>query len=320
MANGTPANTVVCERDTSLLNHFLIFESLQSRMPQTQTLVEATRINNERLAQIRTALEVKRLVIVIGAGVTLSATATQSGETLAQLSWLGLIRHGLNYVVTDGQIDRNHHRLSYARKILDSHPEDLLEAARILKLFLDQAHQWPTWLKAVFGDLSKEVRYPAVLDVLKSLHDRGAMLLTTNYDNLFEEGYCRLRRISRSHHDDLLKFQSRDLRGILHVHGSYHDPSDIILDATDYEKVQCSEIKTVLRTLWNTHTILFVGCGSGLEDPNFGALLEWACNEDRSQYPHQFLVTREPSTILGSGRSVAMRSLTKLLFSFIFWK
>ncbi|KAF1808535.1 WD40 repeat-like protein [Eremomyces bilateralis CBS 781.70] len=274
---------------------------------KSRTSAEATRIDNQRFAQIRTALEDKRLVIVIGAGVTLSATATQSGETLAQLSWFGLIRHGLDYVVADGQIDRNHYRLSHAREILDSHPEDLLEAARILKFFLDQAHQWPTWLKAVFGDLSKEVRHPAALDVLKSLHDRGAMLLTTNYDDLFEEGYCRLPRISRSHHDDLLKFQSRDLRGILHVHGSYHDPSDVILDATDYEKVQYSEIKTVLRALWNTHTILFVGCGSGLEDPNFGALLEWACKDQKNIPNRHCLLVR-------TGDPLNLKPLVRLQF------
>lgn len=36
------------------------------------------------------------------------------------------------------------------------------------------------------------------------------------------------------------------------------------------------EAQNVLRTFLEYRTILFIGCGSGLEDPNFGALLKWA--------------------------------------------
>jgi hypothetical protein len=36
------------------------------------------------------------------------------------------------------------------------------------------------------------------------------------------------------------------------------------------------EVQNVLQTFLEYRTIVFVGCGSGLEDPNFGALLKWA--------------------------------------------
>ncbi|KAF1809572.1 hypothetical protein P152DRAFT_461257 [Eremomyces bilateralis CBS 781.70] len=272
-----------------------------------QTKAEAARIELDRITRIRDALNDKKLVVVIGAGVTLNVTASQSGKTLDRLSWLGLIRHGLNYLVKDDYIDKDDYRLRYAQEILDLYPGDLLEAARVLRALLDEARQFPTWLKAVFGGLSKEVRHRALLDVLKSLHERGAMLLTTNYDDLFEEGYCELRRISRSNHDDLLKFQSGELRGILHVHGSYHDPADVIIDATDYENVQSSDIKTVLRTLWNTYTILFVGCGSGLEDPNFGALLQWACDDQKN-------ISNRHCVLLKTGDPFNPKPLVRLKF------
>jgi hypothetical protein len=42
----------------------------------------------------------------------------------------------------------------------------------------------------------------------------------------------------------------------------------------------------VLKTFLEYKTILFIGCGSGLEDPNFDALLKWA-SERQENIPNR---------------------------------
>jgi hypothetical protein len=120
------------------------------------------------------------------------------------------------------------------------------------------------------------VRHPAILEVLKALHERGATLLTINYDDLLEK-FCNLNRIGRSNQADIVKFKSKKLNGMFHIHGCYHDPNEIVLDRTGYEQIRNSkEIQNIFKIFLEYHTILFVGCGSGLEDPNFDGLLKWA--------------------------------------------
>jgi SIR2-like domain len=51
----------------------------------------------------------------------------------------------------------------------------------------------------------------------------------------------------------------------------------VVLDTTDYYEVAHSdEVQSILKNFLEFKTILFVGCGSGLEDPNFNVLLKWA--------------------------------------------
>ncbi|KAF1812865.1 hypothetical protein P152DRAFT_481758 [Eremomyces bilateralis CBS 781.70] len=247
-----------------------------------------------RIDQIKAALKDKKLVIVTGSGVTLNATATLSGDALDELSWTGLINHGLDFLVKSGKVEADDDDLRNARKKLkDPKPssKQLLRAAGRLKELLEDTDQLSNWLDYRFGKLSKQVRHPGILNVLKSFHENGTQLLTTNYDDLLEEGYCKLTRIGRMDHQQLRKFQSGNLRGVVHLHGSFHDPNDVILDATDYYKIASSnDIQELLRSIWNTHTILFVGCGSGLEDPNFGALLDWAKEDQKNIADRHFLL------------------------------
>lgn len=269
--------------------------------PQHTASAQTAGIERQRLDRIRDALNNKSLVIVVGAGVTLNATATRSGDTLPELSWKGLIQNGLDYLVADGHVKENDRSLKFAREIVEdpeSKPNELLQAAGILTEFLENDGHLPTWLHDTFGRLSEQVRHPAILDVLKSFHDKGARLLTTNYDDLLEEGYCNLHRIRRTNRDELLKFQSRDLRGVVHVHGSFYDPTDVILNTTDYYKIKTSDdVQGLLTTLWNTCTILFVGCGSGLEDPNFDALLKWACEHHKNVHKRHCILVRTGDSV-----------------------
>jgi hypothetical protein len=273
-----------------------------------EALSEATRREGEVVARLKNALKDKRLVIIVGAGVTLSATADISGMPLPRLTWTGLIQNGLEYLVTNGYVDASNRRTKQAYAMLkETDTDSLLNAANIVRRLLDLHGKFPTWLESVFGNLDKEVRYPAIFEVLKALHGKGATLLTTNYDDLLEK-FCNLHRIGRSNQDDILKFKREDLGGVFHVHGSYHDPHEIVLDTTDYYQVRHSdEVQNVLKTFLEFKTIIFVGCGSGLEDPNFDALLKWA-SERQQNIPNRHCV------LIRNGDTLNFRLLVPLRY------
>ena len=155
-------------------------------------------------------------------------TADKSGKPLSRITWTGLIRNGLDYLVHEGYVDISNRRTKRAYEALeDPEVNGLLDAADIMSSQMKQHGQFATWLESVFGSLSQEVRHPALMDVLKALHERGATLLTTNYDDILEK-HCGLNRIGRSNQDDVSRFQRGDLDGVFHTQGSYHDAHERI--------------------------------------------------------------------------------------------
>src|SRR5256714_529 len=99
---------------------------------ENEALSEVARRQGEVLARLKSALKDKRLVIIVGAGVTLSATANVSGP-LPRITWSGLIRNGLDYLVSEGYVDARNHRIRLAYEALeDPDTDSLLDAANIL--------------------------------------------------------------------------------------------------------------------------------------------------------------------------------------------
>src|SRR5271170_549212 len=261
---------------------------------QDEASREAARRQHEVIDRLRNDLKNKRLVLITGAGVTLSATADSSRQALSRITWTGLIRNGLDYLVREGYVDQSNRRIRRAYDALDEQDmDDLLDAASILRSQLDHNDLFPTWLESVFGSLYSLVRNTALLDAIKELHEHGVMLLTTNYDDLLER-HCDIPRIGRSNRDNIFKFRRRDLDGVFHIHGSYHDPHEVVLDTTDYYQVQHSDdVQDMLKAFFNDKIILFVGCGSGLEDPNFDRLLHWASEQHKNIPNRHCLLVRD---------------------------
>lgn len=278
----------------------------------TSGYTEAARIaledasNQERaLKRVKQALADKKLVIVTGAGVTLDATGYVPGGEFERLKWKGLIEHGFRYLerkcnpaISDQKktLERNQ-KINNGRYFLSqSETETHLLAAQILRKELEDAGHFAVWLDSVFDDLP--IKNKALLDALQAFHEKGATLLTTNYDHLLDR-YCRLETIHRSATNDLLRFRrGRAFKdGVFHIHGSYQNPDDVILDPIDYYKVTVSpDVQDYLRKCLQDDLVLFVGCGDGLGDANFSALLRWITDKHRTiAHTHCLLVTNDDS-------------------------
>jgi hypothetical protein len=61
--------------------------------------------------------------------------------------------------------------------------------------------------------------------------------------------------------------------------------------------MQSADVQDLLKDFLRGKTILFVGCGSGLEDPNFDALLKWATEQRKGiSNRHCLLIRNDDST------------------------
>jgi hypothetical protein len=182
----------------------------------TEAGKELERRRADIIKDLRNALTRYRLVIIVGAGVTLGATRTPTGP-LRRLTWDSLIENGLDYLVNKAYNGKRDKRIEHAYSALEGvDSEGLLDAALIMKYRLAKNHQYLTWLKSVLRGLSDEIRDSRVLDALEILHAKGAMLLTTNYDDILEK-YCGLPGIGQSNLADILNFKSGDKDGAFHL-------------------------------------------------------------------------------------------------------
>lgn len=223
--------------------------------------------SKDLLQELRHEIEQGRMLIVIGAGVSIAATGN---ERLA--SWTGLLRDGAKRCVEvagplpDGWADR------VLAEIDSGDLDELLSAAEKIsrKLGAPCGPEYARWLRETVGRF--QVKDPAVLEALAGL---GLPLATTNYDGLLEEVTgrapvtwregARVERVIRDEEE-----------AILHLHGYWEEPESVVLGIRSYEQVLGdAHAQTMLRAVRATRGLLFVGCGAGIADPDFDALLRW---------------------------------------------
>ncbi|HEY0136606.1 MAG TPA: SIR2 family protein, partial [Nannocystis sp.] len=221
------------------------------------------------------AVRPQEVVVVVGAGVTIGALR---GSPLAeQASWHGLLLGGLERLRATGaspaaDVDR-------IRGLLDSDDVNLwIDAAQMITRGLGgpRGGEQRAWLRASVGAFAGAVHDRDVLTSLRALSERGVLLATVNYDGVLEAATglpavtwrdaARVQRVLRG-----------DERGILHLHGYWEEPESLVFGARSYDEVVADEhARTVLKSLGMQRTFLFVGHGTGLQDPNWGSFLRWA--------------------------------------------
>ena len=208
-----------------------------------------------------------RVIAVVGAGVAAAASRDASAA-----SWVGLLEDGISRCeqvfigLPAGWADEQR------AKLHSSDVRDLLAVAEEIErvLHAPAGGEYRRWLRETVGELR-----PYEPAVIEALRDLGVPILTTNYDLLFEEvtGLEPVTWKDGAHVERLLR---GDEPGVLHLHGHWRKPETVVLGIRSYEDVLGDEYaQFVQRAAAALHSLLFIGCGDGLDDPNFGALREW---------------------------------------------
>lgn len=223
-----------------------------------------------RIAQARKKKD-GSVLFVLGSGVAKGASGGAGAADWAGLLDLGLsvcdalkAKGGLKASATwDGVAQR--------KRLQSKSAEDLIAVASTVEKALRASGAYEVFLRDTVGALP--LTSHAVFDALAEL---GLPIATCNYDGLLEK-VLRRPGITWRDHGMVLRFLKGQQDGILHLHGHYNDPDSVVLGIESYNKIVGSEhAQAVQRLLFLDRTLVFLGFGAGLSDPNFGALLRWA--------------------------------------------
>jgi len=214
------------------------------------------------------------VVFIVGTGVS----AAISGSA-ATATWLGLIRSGAERAQRlDPELPAKW------RTVVDDllelgTPDSFVQAAGMVAKAIQKIgdHAYSAWLTEDVGEL--EVADAAVAKAIAAF---PFPILTTNYDTLLEKASGR----SATDWTDIEGFQKVVTRGsdaIAHLHGKWDRSASVVLSEADYTQLSVSEsFQALERAVSALKTIVYIGFGSGLADPNFSSLLAW----HREKFPH----------------------------------
>jgi WD40 repeat protein len=230
-----------------------------------------------------------RVVCVVGAGVSMAATFDPRRKPNIA-SWVGLLESGVDECVKVAQPLPAGWEERVRGEIVSGDIHDLLSAAEKIsaKLSAPSGGAWGKWLRETVGSL--RILHP---EVPAALRDLGLPLLTTNYDSLLEEA-TGANTLTWKDSGMVGRALRGDERAIVHLHGHWMRPDTVILGIRSYEEVlRDAPAQALQQGLRAMSTLLFVGFGGGLDDPNFGALLRWSRATLADSHYQQYRLCRE---------------------------
>ncbi|WP_181578445.1 SIR2 family protein [Arthrobacter sp. AQ5-05] len=225
---------------------------------------------NEYLERLRFAVADHTAVVVAGTGVSKSLS---SGAPTAD--WVGLIRNGIERAARDiPKLDawQSLQEISLEHACTDGDTDDLINVASAVatKLKKHSPQLFSDWLRESVGLLP--LTEPALAQSLGTL---GLPILTTNYDTLIEQA-LGLPSVTWRDPEAMRELFKGESRAVGHLHGIFDRPDSVILSDTDYSRILMdNRAQFVQQAHYATKSFIYVGYGSGLDDPNFSKLLEW---------------------------------------------
>ncbi|KQM59274.1 MULTISPECIES: SIR2 family NAD-dependent protein deacylase [unclassified Agreia] len=223
------------------------------------------------LDRLKSAISDGKAVVVAGAGVAISST-----ENAESAGWISLIENGVGYLrIHDPNfVDERAAAVASAIKLgtEGGSADDLISAAGLvanrIKKLGDQAYA--SWLRQTIGAL-----VCVNDDLILAILNLGAPVLTTNYDTLIESVGDRTS-VDWTEQFGLQSLLNRDSNSIGHLHGVWSKPESVVLSEADYQRVLGSpSLQAMQHAVSAIQSLIYVGFGASMDDPNFSSLLEW---------------------------------------------
>jgi glycerol-3-phosphate cytidylyltransferase-like family protein len=238
---------------------------------------------DDLVADLRVQIEGKNALLVIGAGVSIMATGRDP-----RASWAGLLRDGARAAEADvsGEDPRWLERIE--ERLNAGTVEELFPLADeiVAKLGGDGGRpaRYRRWLQQSVGSL--EASEPEILTRLIAL---DLPIMTTNYDSLIEDARGdKHNYVTWKNTAQVQRVLRNDDNAIVHLHGHWDDPDNIVLNMASYfRKSDNNPITEIQKSSTLMKSLIFVGMGEGLRDPDLGTLVKWASYISRdSAYTH----------------------------------
>lgn len=234
-------------------------------------------------ARLGNVIKSKKAIILAGAGVSMAT----SGDALS--GWNGLLLHGL--------FTCRRHFDQLDDKWLERKKQDLEEGTVFDKMNVaSQLMYWfnrlgtetyPRWVEETIGRLT--VKDASLINAIGSLN---LPILTTNYDTLIEK-VLGLELATWEQAEFCSQILKGKRKGVLHVHGCWKNGASMILDLSTYHQILANDfIQTLMRSMEYHQPIIFVGFGSGMDDPHFQAFLNWAKGRFLNPQTEHYILVR----------------------------
>lgn len=241
------------------------------------------------IEKLKSAVASGRVVTIVGTGISVAATDGQKIEGFPVATWPGLLSHGAKHARDLGLADDGDVQL-WNDQIASGKTNFLISAAQDITDRLRSASPgvFRGWLKDTVGKL--ELRDRALIDALANL---PGVLATLNYDGLLSSATGR-RPVTWQNADAVQDVLLSDgASAVLHLHGHWEAPESVVLGLESYLRVKTEpHARAVLDLFTIDRTLLFVGCGDTIQDPNFTRLIEWAEAALSDVSPRHFLLCR----------------------------
>ena len=223
-----------------------------------------------QIDQLQRELASGQVVVVVGSGVSVAACGQQLVEGHKVATWRGLLEHGVDRLIEIGVADGDEQLL---RSMIRSGKTDFMISAAETITDRFKARSEGTfrgWLADTIGEL--KIQDATLLQDIAAL---PGLVATLNYDHLLE-GATGLPAITWQEANAVQGALRGTREAILHLHGEYQKPESVVLGLSSYNKVRDEpHAKAVLQCFTLSKTLLFVGCGDTVLDPNFQQLIAW---------------------------------------------
>lgn len=252
----------------------------------------------------------RNAVIIVGTGVSVQATKSPVA------SWGGLLKAGRERLQKQqhtacSSLDRLLHKEASANL--------LIAAAGELKKALGGG--FAPWMRDqlnVSALAIKEGPYETEgRRLIQTLCALDTPLFTTNYDLLLSHGTGRKAVSWRDTHalHELAKTPASACGAVLHLHGLISQPESLVFDADSYAEVRRNRaVQNVLRAIITTRTLIFVGMGAGLTDPNLGYILSWYERITKSFGKPSYVLVTSPDEKDSAGRQELEQQFPSIRF------
>lgn len=236
--------------------------------------------------QLQSALKQnKNIVYLCGAGLSMALGGHR-------YSWYNWIAAASEYLSADE---------SEELQILLSSKEEnaLINAAGYVIDKTKENGTYNDYMNATVGSLS--VKDDSLASSFQSINRAGDFIATTNYDLLIEQA-TGLNNYSYTQPGNILASLKGDMeRKIIHLHGLYdfnRGVDEIIANSDQYDSIVENEGAQFIQNLLSTNTVVIIGCGATVDDPNLSRFLSFANKQLNISVPYFYLYKEDAPGII----------------------
>ncbi len=223
---------------------------------------------DNQIVDLRRLVERQQAIFMVGSGISFGATDDPCAN------WRGLLLNGADRCLSSFVPKLGEDWIERKRKQIEcGDVEELVSVAGEIasRLGGPSGMQFRNWLRDSVGGLK-----PVHPSVIESICGYDLPIMTTNFDRLFEVTDGKRQSVTWKEANSWPSNIRDSSNWIFHMHGVFDYPESVILGPESYQQLMQSDAyQTMLRSVAAMKSIIFIGFGSGLNDPSFRRLLPW---------------------------------------------